>query len=99
MSKLPFVVVNWHDAHGSTHEDITPETVDHEPILMSTAGWLLKETETGVSVANEYGDGSYRGHTFIPRPLIVSITPVKLTRPRVVKKRVAPPSPQPDPHT
>ena len=99
MSKLPFVIVEWHDAHGTTTEDVTPETVNHEPILMTTAGWLLKETDTGVSVANEHGEGSYRGHTFIPRPLIVGMYQVKLTRPRAAKPRVSQPSPQPVEHT
>lgn len=83
------VTVKWDDAWGDAHESVSPSDVGekHKPTLMETVGWLLKDDDSGVSLFNErcldQGDGSYRGRTFIPKAMIVSITPVvKLRKPR-----------------
>lgn len=73
------VVVSWHDAHAQTHSfDILK---DHRPARMFTVGWLLKRDESGVTIANERedtGDGwDYRGHTFIPSGMVVSVRSVR----------------------
>jgi hypothetical protein len=86
---LPFVVVVWDDAHGSSTTDVTIEDLDHKPLVMTTVGWLLREDERGISVANERceegGKMVYRGHTFVPKAMVRSATPMKLVRPRTKK--------------
>lgn len=93
-TKLPYVIVVWDDAHGSATGVVTLKDIPHKPIVMQTMGWLLREDEKGISLANERcldeGDESYRGHTFIPRSLVKSITPFKIATPRK-KKKVDPP--------
>lgn len=89
MTKVPFAIVVWDDAHGSATEDVTIEALDHTPMVMTTVGWLLREDERGVSVANERceegGKMVYRGHTFIPKAMVRSCTVMKLVRPRKPK--------------
>lgn len=79
-------VVVWNDAHGNAHREVTEEELPHRPIVMTTVGWLLRQDETGVSIANEQAldvDSScYRGHTFIPAGMIQSVTVVKESKPR-----------------
>lgn len=81
---LPLVIVEWLDAWtnelGVTVEDVG---ASHRPVKVQTIGWLLKDDEVGVSLANEhFDDGSYRGRTFILRSMIASVTPFSLTKPR-----------------
>jgi hypothetical protein len=81
-------VVVWDDAWSGGNDLITLKDVEekHRPSVMQTLGWVLKEDFTGVFVANErcmdLGDECYRGSTFIPRSLIKSVTPFKLSVPR-----------------
>ena len=86
----PLAVVVWDDAHGSATTDVTPEDLDHKPLVMTTVGWLLREDDLGVSIANEKcqvdGKDVYRGHTFVPRALIRSCTLFTLAKVR--KKKV-----------
>jgi hypothetical protein len=99
LDKVGFAVVVWDDAHGSATTDVTLEDLDHTPIVMTTVGWLLREDEKGVSVANErceeHGKMVYRGHTFVPRSLIRSCTKMTLARPRRAKRPAVPPEGQP----
>jgi len=86
-SPIPLVIVHWLDAWtnelGVTVEDVG---ATHKPMPVQTIGWLLKEDETGISLANEYfDDGSYRGRTFIPRSLVVKVTPY--VPPRTPRKK------------
>ena len=93
----PFVIVVWDDAHGSATTDVTIEDLDHKPIVMTTVGWLLREDERGISVANERceegGKMVYRGHTFIPKAMVRSATAMALSKPR--RKRSSPQPPEP----
>mgnify|MGYP001585292875 FL=1 len=88
---VPFVVLVWDDAFGDATTEVTLKTVmdGHHAQVFQTAGWLLKDDETGVSLANErgvdQGEEVYRGRTFVPRGMVRSLTPFILTRPR--KKR------------
>jgi hypothetical protein len=97
----PFVIVVWDDAHGSATTDVTIEDLDHKPIVMTTVGWLLRQDERGISVANERceegGKTVYRGHTFIPRAMVRSATPMVLVRPRKKRSSPQPPSPEDQP--
>lgn len=88
-SVADLVQVTWHDAWvGTTEmETIQDAKLKHKPALMATVGWLLIDDEAGVSVANERcpEEDSYRGRTFIPRALIVSIEAI--LAPKMRKKR------------
>lgn len=86
---LPLVIVEWHDAWtnelGVTIEDVG---ASHKPMRVQTIGWLLKDDDVGVSLANEhFDDGSYRGRTFILRSMVVSVVPFALTKPRQRKAK------------
>jgi hypothetical protein len=68
-------VVTWNDAHV-VHGDVMPNDIDHEPILLHTAGWLIRDDDVGITLAFEYADedGELRTTTFIPRGMIVSVS-------------------------
>lgn len=89
-----FVIVVWDDADSTGVEVITDENIDsyHKPAVMKTAGWLLKDDDRGVSIANEVyqedGKERWRGHTFVPRSLVRSVTPVGFSRKRKPRKKV-----------
>jgi hypothetical protein len=88
----PFVLVQWEDPNSSSVEVITDENIAdfHAPEVMETAGWLLRDDEKGVSVANEIyyekGKPRWRGHTFIVRALIRKVTQVSLAKARKKKE-------------
>lgn len=92
-------VVVWDDAWSSGIEVLTVKEIEekHHPSVMQTLGWVIKSDEKGVSIANERcmdaGDECYRGHTFIPKQLIKSITPFKLASPRRTRRAKKPPLP------
>lgn len=96
--KLPLVLVHWKDAWtnelGVTVEDVG---ASHKSMDVHTLGWLLKDDEIGVSLANEYFDDQYRGRTFIPRGMVVSVVPHVLHLPRKPReKKQRAPEPQPE---
>lgn len=98
MDKLALVVVRWKDAWVDGNEPVTlgaEVATTHKPKVIVTVGWLLREDESGVSVANEHYDDEnvYRGRTYIPREMIVSLERYKLTKERVPRTR-APAAPQ-----
>lgn len=72
--KYPLVAVRWNDAHGSATDACEPEAINHAPMLMITYGLLLRQDAAGVTVACEdCGDGTYRGRTFVPAGMLVSV--------------------------
>lgn len=87
----PFAIVVWDDVQSSATTVVTEENLHthHTPITMKTVGWLLRDDEDGVSIACEeyWEDGipNWRGHTFILRSLVRSVTPFKLPAPRKSK--------------
>lgn len=85
-TKLPLVVVEWNDAWikeaGVTLEDVG---ATHVPTVVTTIGWMMKDDEVGISLANEFYDDTYRGRTFIPRGMVKTVTPYRLTKPRKAK--------------
>lgn len=83
MPKVPFVIVVWLDA-DTGEEAVDKHTVVsyHRPTIVHTIGWVLMDDEVGITLVTEYYSETFRGRTFIPRVLIQSVTPVKLTRPR-----------------
>lgn len=84
-------VVIWDDAKGDSLKQLTLDDVHlfHMPTVMQTLGWILKDDEKGVTIANErcldIGDETYRSPTFVPRSLVRSVTPFKLTSPKASK--------------
>lgn len=85
---VPFVVVEWWDVWKSATDDATVENAgdSHAHIVCYTAGWVIRDNEKGIQLANEYSpDGTHRGRTFILRELVKSVIPVNLTKRRVPK--------------
>lgn len=86
----PFVFVHWHDAHGS-HGDTTAsyseDDLPHESKLMVTAGWLVKDDDKGITLFGEWccdddDETPWRSRTFIPRGMVVSVSPAPSPRRR-----------------
>lgn len=82
MTKKPLVLVRWNDATGSLTKNLTEAQDEyHHPQVMETVGWLLRSDRRGVSVVNEVtldeGVLTYRGHTFIPRGMVVTVKRLK----------------------
>ena len=68
------VCLTWNDAHGSATQVHTEADIEHEPMLMTTYGILLREDAVGVTLANEWcGGKEWRGLTFVPRALVVKL--------------------------
>lgn len=86
--KLPLVLVEWDDAWVRADEPITMADVGstHQPMVIHTLGWLLRDDDKGISLANEYYDETYRGRTFIPRAMVRKMTTFALTRPRAKRE-------------
>ena len=87
---LPLVRVTWADAWIRAEEPVTlaDVAVSHKPLIIHTLGYLLKEDETGISIANEYYDEdlTYRGRTFIPHAMVLTIERQDRTKPRKPRK-------------
>jgi len=94
-SNLPLVLVTWKDANVGGDDVVTLDNVSayHKPTIVHTLGWLLKEDEEGITICNEFYDEFYRGRTFIYRPMIMSVDPYTLAKPRKVKRASKPTSP------
>jgi hypothetical protein len=93
---FPLVTVKWNDAHTAEATQYAPSDVPHAPLVIETVGWLLREDASGVSLANERLDNSqYRGYTFVPAGMIVSITPIIKPRPKRARSEVKNEVPRP----
>ena len=72
----PLVIVTWHDANASATE-VYQKAKHHIPAILTTVGWLVDDDELGVSLCCERNtdeaDMWHRGHTFIPRGMVVKI--------------------------
>lgn len=84
MEKPPLtklVILTWKDAHAGGHEQYDLSSVPHSPLIIQTIGWLLKDDMEGVSIASEMLEGgAYRSYTFVPRGMVVNVSPVIKTR-------------------
>lgn len=82
------VYVRWLDAHGSATSAYAEHEIPHAAIEITTYGLLLRDDDKGVSLASEYcADATFRGVTFIPKPMIVEGPVAVLKRP--VRRRKA----------
>lgn len=95
--KRQIVVVAWEDAWKAATADITEDNIDawHGAVPTQTIGWVVKHDNKGITIANERsvnsaGKEEWRGATFIPAKMILSINPFNLTSPR--KKHETPPT-------
>jgi hypothetical protein len=79
MTSKPLFACTWQDAHGSsTSSAYSEHEIPHAAILITSYGLLLRQDDSGVSIASEScADGTYRGVTFIPRVLIVELRPLE----------------------
>lgn len=97
-TKAELSVVVWDDAYSDALASLTIQDahLSHRPTVMQTIGWLLVSDDAGISIFNErcldVGEETYRGKTFIPRSLVRSVTPFKLSTPRARKPAKEPPS-------
>lgn len=90
----------WRDAWVDGNEPILLKEahLKHKPLIVTTLGWLLIDNEDGVSIANEkYVDDSgldtFRGRTYIPKEMVLKVTPLK--KARKPRKPPDPPSENP----
>lgn len=91
----------WTDAWSDEEnfQTIHGITLTHGPMIVHTIGWLLKNDDAGVSIANEKsvqddGEVVYRGRTYIPKGMLTSVVPFKLAKPRKAKiKPISPDEP------
>ncbi len=78
-------LVIWEDAFMETAQQ-TVEEMSHEPFIVRTAGTIVRDNERGLWIAPEEIPGAtptgYRGHTFIPRALIIDIQQFRRVMPR-----------------
>jgi hypothetical protein len=85
------VVVVWDDAWQDQENFVTAHGIasTHEPLKVTTLGWVIRDDEVGISVANERsvddGKDVFRGRTFIPRAMVKSVTDFILATPRKKK--------------
>lgn len=88
---IPLVLVTWNDAWQDTDNFTTAHGIvsTHAPLKVETLGWLVRDDTVGISVANEQSmeDGvpTFRGRTFIPRAMVVTVTHYTLTKKRKLK--------------
>lgn len=92
---VKLVIAVWGDAWGDQDNftSIHGATITHKAMIVQTLGWLIVDNEEGVKIANERsmdeGGDVYRGITFIPRPMIRSVSQFNLSKPRQKKSEPA----------
>ncbi len=82
-----FVAVRWADAHSSgSVTEYSEHELPHRSALYTTYGFLLRQDDTGLTLATEHSDEhTYRGVSFIPAAMVVEIRPLALTTKRAMK--------------
>ena len=75
----PLVCVIWDDAHGEATGDYSEAEIErdyHAAVRYYSYGMLVRDDEKGVTIASEWSENagiSYRGLSFIPRGMVVSV--------------------------
>ena len=83
-----FVAVTWRDAHGVGTTAYSEHEIPHKAVEICTFGWELRTDTVGVSLVNEIcADGTFRGYTFIPAELVVSVEPIPVGKTRKAAAR------------
>lgn len=85
------VVIVWNDAVLRTSLNDT-DKVPHVPMLLQSAGFLIKSDKVGVSFATDFDpdDCTYREQSFIPRGMILSERVLSNRNDRVIRKPAKP---------
>ncbi len=97
ISDKPFVAVVWNDAKGAAVGELTEEEVLrdwHQPQQITTYGLLIRQDDIGVTIAAEITGTdpiTYRGLSFIPAAIVVSVADVKAKRRKKVPKSLGTP--------
>jgi hypothetical protein len=95
--EYPDAIVEWEDAWLEGTEFVTLDGIrdSHAPWRTQTKGWVLQDDAKGISIANERvvvdGRERFRGRTFIPRGMVISVHPV--VKSRKPRKKSAPEHP------
>ena len=75
------VWVEWKDAWGASDREHIDSPSPLKLATMFNLGWIVEQNDEAVKVAHGYSnDTEQLDVTIIPRPLIVSITPVRKPR-------------------
>jgi hypothetical protein len=74
---MKLVKVIWNDAFTDLTKHVySAAEINHEPAVLESVGWLLREDEIGITIAQDKITGeefTYRNVGFIPRGMIVNI--------------------------
>lgn len=87
-AKAPsLVMVVWNDAHADLDQAwIQADGWSHAPLRVTTVGWIVKDDDEGITLFSESiadtESASFRARSFIPRGMIVEITPLASKKPR-----------------
>jgi len=79
-------LIEWHDAHGDATQQVWElERAEHGPLVIKTLGWVTRDDKVGVTafterIDNQDGTFAWRGRGFIPRGMVVKVTPLGSTR-------------------
>lgn len=93
----PLVKVRWTDAHGSVGNAAwSLHEIPHAGIEITSYGLLLRQDEAGVSIASEVcGDDTYRGYSYIPAGMLISVEAVIPAKKIRLRQPKAPEHPSP----
>ena len=88
--RKPYVLVVWDDAHSLLDEMSEDEMLKaHHPTRIHTRGWAVISNEVGIYMAMEWlpnndsgARDTWRGLTFIPRPMVIEEVVLTVQRPR-----------------
>lgn len=78
MTPERLVLIEWDDATQPIPEWIDAETVDTEPCVIRSIGWLVKKTGRTVVLAMAHADGVLQGVATIPTSAIRRIVDLKI---------------------
>lgn len=76
--KMEIALVTWHDAWTESGPE-DKGRIDDAPMLVTTVGFLLRDSKNGVTLAAEHldnnrtGDGQYKHIVWIPRAAVSSM--------------------------
>ena len=68
----PLAIVTWDDAWAELAYD--PDTDTDAPYRVRTVGWIVRDTPRAIVLAAErLPDGTWRGITRVPRPIVLRV--------------------------
>ena len=69
------VAVEWRDAYSYTERWTTVDTIDHEPVIVQSVGFLMPEAKEGyvVIAQSDDGEGEQDGFLFIPCGMVLNL--------------------------